>query len=81
MKLTKSQENEKIVFFKPTIFIIHKIHNFDYQSFYAQALAYKEFLKLVTLIKKHVQSVEPKYMGRKVPKMGIKGPTKGLDEL
>ena len=30
----------------------HKIHNFNYQYFYAYALAYKEFLKMATLEKK-----------------------------
>ena len=32
----------KIVFFKATTFIKHKIHNFDFKSFYAYTLAYKE---------------------------------------
>ena len=42
----------KIDFFKATTFIKHKIHNFDFQSFNAYKLAYKEFLKLGTLSKK-----------------------------
>ena len=51
---------KNIFFCKATYFIKHKIHNFDYLYFYAQALAYKEFLKLATLRKKHVQTVEPR---------------------
>ena len=46
---------KKMGFFKAETFINHKILNFNY--FYAYALAYKEFLKLATLIKKHVQTV------------------------
>ena len=59
MKLTKSLENVKNVF-SSEIFFKRKIHNFDYQSFCAQELADKELLKLATLTKKHVQSVEPR---------------------
>ena len=59
MKLNKNFEFVKNCFFFGTAFIKHKIHNFYYYSFYAQELAYKE-LKLATLAKKHVQSVEPR---------------------
>ena len=40
----------------------HKIHNFDYLSFYAKELAYNKLLKLATLAKKHMQSVELRYI-------------------
>ena len=42
----------KIDFLKANTFIKHKIHSFDFLSFYAYTLAYKEFLKLGTLSKK-----------------------------
>ena len=67
---------KNIVSLKSTTFIKHKIHNFYYQYFYAQALAYKEFIKLATLIKKQLQTVEPRFKRfgeRKKPWNGLGG--------
>ena len=48
MKFTKSEKDKKKRQFyeKATTFIKYKVYNFDNQYFYAQTLAYKEFLKL-----------------------------------
>ena len=58
MNWTKSSENV----FKKCFFLklqLKEKHIVDHQSFYEKELAFKELLKLATLIKKHVQSNEP----------------------
>ena len=57
---------KKIALFNSHNFVKQKIHNFDCQYFYAQTLAYKEFLKLATLSKKQWQTVEPQSSYRSI---------------